>query len=109
MSLDVICFYGTEDIDDEFRGWSAGLSGRLRIDEMLTASPAEAASRFIDLSLSAAHKYGDDHERYLRNMSALLFKLAEREGFYEQLNAGIKALADDDVPSAANLLLYGLV
>ena len=106
-SLDAICIYEDRPIEQSFLDAINCLPERYSPESLFKASPEAAAEGFIDLAATCS-QLDLENQMYCQNLGTILFKLAEKKGFYKYL---INALRDTDftmIPLQARLLLEGL-
>ena len=103
------CIFGDEELDDSGKYLVEKLKGITAeefIQKLLCADPETAADSFLDLIGSFDYLWAGSDADYFKNVSAILFTLAEKPGFYKALLKCRDSLNGDEFPSRASLVVY---
>jgi len=104
-----ICIFGDEELDETGRDLVErikGLEAEAVLKKLKELKPEEAAEEFVSLIGSLDHLWTGKDADYFRNVSAILFSLAERPGFYEALLKVRDSLQKDELPYRASMVVY---
>lgn len=103
------CIYGDEELDENGKDLVEKIkrmSAQKFIDQTLKLTAEDAADIFIGLVGSLDYLWTGNDVDYFKNVAAILFKLAEKPGFYEAFLSCREKLEGDELPSRASLVVY---